>query len=72
MADSLADLTVSMMAKVSDLQSAINDWGEWTGICQEFDRLYQDIDQQMRSLRSRAVHLAERIRKHESQEVGRG
>ena len=63
MAD-LDDLVLSMSAALQAAESTmrdINDWGEPTGFCQEFDRLYQDADQQMRSLRSRAMHLRERI-----------
>ncbi len=64
MAESLDTLVLSMSTALQAAESTmrdINDWGEPTGFCQEYDRLYQDADQQLRSLRSRAIHLRARI-----------
>lgn len=61
-AESLDTLVLSMSTALQAAESTmrdINDWGEPSGFCQEFDRLYQDADQQLRSLRSRAMHLLE-------------
>lgn len=64
MAETLDTLVLSMSTALQAVESTmrdINDWGEPSGFCREFDRLYQDADQQLRSLRSRAIHLRERI-----------